>query len=130
MNQEIMISDRLGIESGLPREMMLQAPPRAVNASYKIVSLPPTSSSSVRANQTIQFQLPQRGFMRSHSAYLKFQFDTASTGAFSFAGACASAASLINSIQVQAGSTVIENLLRYDCLSFFTAISNSQQIHS
>jgi hypothetical protein len=115
MNQEIMISDRLGIESGLPRELMLQSPPRAVNASYKIVSLPPTSSSSVSANQTVQFQLPQRGFMRSHSAYLKFQFDTAATGAFSFAGACASAASLLNSIQVQAGpGTVLENLLRYD----------------
>jgi hypothetical protein len=114
MNQEIMITDRLGIESALPREMSLQAPPRAVNASYKIVSLPPTSSSSVSANQTVQFQIPSRGFMRSHSAYLKFQFDTAATGAFSFAGACASAASLINSIQVQAGSTVIENLLRYD----------------
>jgi hypothetical protein len=110
--QDITITDRIG-GGDLPREAILAAAPRAVKAQTKIVSVVPNTSSSIGQNQTVQFNIPARGMMRSHSAFLKFQFNPTSTGEYSFAGSAGSCASLINSIQVQAGGTVLENLLNY-----------------
>lgn len=110
--QDIAITDRIGA-SEYPRELVLSTPPRAIKALSKIVSVVPNTSSSVGQNQTVQFQIPQRNMMRSHSCFLKFKFTPTTTANYSFAGSAGSCASLINSIQLTAGSQVLENLLNY-----------------
>lgn len=110
--QDIQITDKIGMGE-YPREAILGTAPRAMKASTKIVSVVPNTSSSIGQNQTVQFNIPSRGMMRSHSAFLKFKFTPTSTGQWSFAGSASSAASLINSVQVQAGGTVLENCLNY-----------------
>jgi hypothetical protein len=112
--QDIQISDRLAQAAGLPREAILDIAPPAMPASHKIVALQPNTTNSVGPSQTIQFQIPQRNLMRSHSAYLKFKFSPTSTSTWSFAGNAASCGSLFNSVQIQAGGVVVENMLNYD----------------
>ena len=110
--QDFSISDRLG-PSEYPRELVLTTQPRATKAISKIVSVVPNTSSSIGQNQTVQFQIPQRNMMRSHSTFLKFKFTATTSDNWSFAGSAGSCASVINSIQLMAGSQVLENLLNY-----------------
>jgi hypothetical protein len=112
--QDIQITDRLAQAAGLPREAILDISPPSMPASHRVVALQPTTTNSVGPSQTLQWQLPQRNLMRSHSAYLKFKFAPSTTSTWSFAGTSQTCASLINSIQLQAGGVVVENLLNYD----------------
>ena len=110
---EHQITDRLGVASGLPREAMLDIAPKAMPATTRVVAVIPNTSSSIGPSQTVQFQIPARGMMKSHSCFLKFKFTPTTNAAYSFSGAAASAAALINSIQIQSGSVILENLLNY-----------------
>ena len=112
--QDIQITDRLAQASGLPRESVMDISPPAMPASHRVVALQPTTTNSVGPSQTVQFQLPQRDLMRSHSAYLKFKFNPTSTANWSFAGTAQSCGSVFNSVQLQCGGVVVENLLNYD----------------
>ncbi len=111
---QLSINDRVGAASGLPREAIMDICPPAIPAASKMVSVIPISSNSVGPSQTIQFQLPSRNLMRNASSYLKF--DVAFAGAthpFSFAGASASAQALFNSVQLQVGGVVVEQINNY-----------------
>jgi len=110
---EHQITDRLGVETGLPREAILDIAPKATPATTRIVSVVPNTGGNIGPSQTVQFQVPARAMMKSHSCFLKFKFKPTATGKYSFAGAAASAAAVINSIQIQAGTVILENLLNY-----------------
>lgn len=111
-----------GSVPGMPREAILDVVPRsALQATKRIVNLVPISASSVTSNQTLQFLIPQRNLAKAHSFYLKYrvtlnpggQVATNAGKKFSFAGSMQSAASVINTISVQAGGTVIESCQNY-----------------
>jgi hypothetical protein len=106
-----------GAVPGMPREAILDVVPRsALQATKRIVNLVPISSNSVTSNQTLQFLIPQRNLAKAHSFYLKYRVTLAGTIAerdFSFSGTMGSAASVINTISVQAGGTVIESCQNY-----------------
>jgi hypothetical protein len=108
-----------GAVPGMPREAILDVVPRsALQATKRIVNLVPISASSVTSNQTLQFLIPQRNLAKAHSFYLKYRVTLPTilgnaTKRFSFAGSMQSAASVINTISVQAGGTVIESCQNY-----------------
>lgn len=111
---ESALPDTLGGPSALPREMVLDISPPAVDAQQKVVSVLPISSNSVGPNQQIQIQIPARQMMRSGSAYLMFDvtFDAASH-VFSFATASASASALFQSVQLSVAGLVVESINNY-----------------
>lgn len=110
----ISINDRVGMTTGIPREAIMDISPPGLPASSKIVSVIPISSNTVGPSQTIQFQLPSRNAMRNGSSYLRFKCDFAgATHPFSFAGASASAQALFNSVQLQIGGVVVEQINNY-----------------
>ena len=108
-----------GAVPGMPREAILDVVPRsALQATKRIVNLVPISASSVTSNQTLQFLIPQRNLAKAHSFYLKYRVTLPTIAGnaskrFSFAGSMQSAASVINTISVQAGGTVIESCQNY-----------------
>jgi hypothetical protein len=106
-----------GAVPGLPREAIMDTVPRSsLVATKKIVNLVPISANSVTSSQTLQFLIPQRNLAKAHSFYLKFKLNMTGLGnglKFSFGGSMQSAASLINSMSVQAGGTVIESVQNY-----------------
>jgi len=111
---QLSINDRVGVSSGLPRELIMDISPPSLEASGKIVSVVPISSNSVGPSQTIQFQLPSRNAMRCGSAYLRMKVDFAgATAPFSFAGASASAQALFNSVQLQINGVIAEQINNY-----------------
>lgn len=127
MSSSLLIDQQLadnipGAVPGMPREAILDVVPRsALQATKRIVNLVPISASTVTSNQTLQFLIPQRNLAKAHSFYLKYRV-TLNPGAqvagnagkkFSFAGSMQSAASVINTISVQAGGTVIESCQNY-----------------
>jgi len=99
----------------IPREAIMDTVPRsALAATKKIVNIVPISSNVAGPNQTVQFLIPQRNLAKAHSVYLKFNLGiTASANDYSFSGSMASAASLINNINIQAGGVVVESLQNY-----------------
>jgi len=109
---QLSINDRVGAAGSLPpRESILDIAPQSMPASSKMVSIVPISSNSVSASQTIQFQLPSRHAMRNGSGYLRFKFSWENAAHdFSFAGASASAQALFNSVQLQVGGVVVEQI--------------------
>jgi hypothetical protein len=124
MSSSILIDQQLadnipGAVPGMPREAILDVVPRsALQATKRIVNLVPISASSVTSNQTLQFLIPQRNLAKAHSFYLKYRVTLPTiagnaTKRFSFAGSMQSAASVINTISVQAGGTVIESCQNY-----------------
>jgi hypothetical protein len=124
MSSSILIEQQLadnipGAVPGMPREAILDVVPRsALQATKRIVNLVPISASSVTSNQTLQFLIPQRNLAKAHSFYLKYRVTLPTiagnaTKRFSFAGSMQSAASVINTISVQAGGTVIESCQNY-----------------
>lgn len=122
MSSSILIDQQLadnipGSVPGMPREAILDVVPRsALQATKRIVNLVPISANSVSSNQTLQFLIPQRNLAKAHSFYLKYRVTLQGTTAdktFSFAGSMQSAASVINTMSVQAGGTVIESCQNY-----------------
>jgi len=112
---EAALPDNLGAQAALPREMTLDIPPAAMDASQKVVSVLPISSSSVGPSQQIQIQVPARNMMRSGSAYMMFDVTFASAShAFSFAGASASANAVFQSMQLSIGGVVVESVNNYN----------------
>ena len=102
----------------LPREAILSTVPRSsLNAVKKIVNVVPITANTIGPSQTIQFLLPQRNFAKANSVYLKFRFQatggSSSQIQWAFSGGMQSAASLFNSLSVQAGGTVLESMQNY-----------------
>ena len=109
------ITDSIGDAGAIGRELRLdQRPPKSIPAVHKVISVQAANGTNPSSTQSTQFQIPNKDLMRAHTLYLKFRMTPNAAQAWSFAGSAGSAASLINSIQVQAGSNVIESLTRYD----------------